>query len=196
MLRRYGFFGLVGLAGHWLLTKLCFPNARLIRFPIYVRGRYAMQIGARFTTGRHVRLDAAPVHVGGPVLVIGKDVQLNDSVHIGAVELVEIGDHTLIASRVFITDHSHGGYGENDSTSSPEVPPEQRPIVSKPVRIGRNVWIGEQVCVLPGVTIGDGAIIGANAVVTRDVPPNTIVVGNPARVIKKFDRETGLWLPT
>ncbi len=195
MFKTYGFLGLISLASHWLLTRLRFPGARLVRFPIYVRGRHAMRFGARFTTGRHVRLDAFPLRSAGPVLVIGADVQLNDSVHIGAVELVEIGDNTLIASRVFITDHSHGSYGSPDPASYPEAPPAQRPIVARPVRIGRNVWLGEQVCVLPGVTIGDGAIVGANAVVTRDVPPYTIVAGNPARVIKAFDRETGLWRP-
>lgn len=193
MLKNYGFLGLLGLAYHWLLTRFHFPGARLVRFPIYVRGRHAMRFGPRLTTGRHVRLDAFPLRNDKPVLVIGADVQLNDSVHIGAAELVEIGDCTLIASRVFITDHSHGEYTEFDQASFPETTPAQRPIVARPVRIGSNVWLGEQVCVLPGVTIGDGAIVGAHAVVTRDVPPNSIVVGNPARVIKTFNRETSLW---
>lgn len=194
MLKIYGPLAFLGLAIHWLLTRVFFPNARLVRFPIYIRGRYAMRFGPRLTTGRHVRLDAFPLKPGKPVLVIGADVQLNDSVHIGAAELVEIGDHVLIASRVFITDHSHGEYSQFNPASFPETLPAQRPIVARPVRIGNNVWLGEQVCVLPGVTIGEGAIVGANAVVTRDVPPNTIVAGNPARVIKTFNREVGLWL--
>lgn len=196
MLRIYGFVGSIGLAINWLLTRFYFPNARLVRFPIYIRGRYAMQFGPRLTTGRHVRLDAFPLKHGKPVLMIGADVQLNDSVHIGAAELVEIGDHVLIASRVFITDHSHGEYSQFDASSFPETIPARRPIVAHPVRIGNNVWLGEQVCVLPGVTIGDGTIVGANAVVTRDIPPNSIVAGNPARVIKTFNREVELWQRT
>jgi lipopolysaccharide O-acetyltransferase len=194
MLKNYGILGLLALALHWLHTRLRFPTARLVRFPIYVRGRHAMQLGARLTTGRHVRLDAFPIEQNRTVLVIGDDVQLNDSVHIGAVELVEIGDHTLIASRVFITDHSHGVYDQPNVGSRPEVMPVDRPIVARPVRIGRNVWLGEQVCILPGVTIGDGAVVGANSVVTRDVPPGTIVAGNPARVIRRFDDSSGQWL--
>ncbi len=153
-----------------------------------------MQLGERLTTGRQVRLDAFPIEPNRTVLVIGNDVQLNDSVHIGAVELVEIGDHTLIASRVFITDHSHGVYDQPDAGSRPEVIPVDRPIVARPVRIGRNVWLGEQVCILPGVTIGEGAVVGANSVVTQDVPPRTIAAGNPARVIRRFDDATGQWL--
>jgi lipopolysaccharide O-acetyltransferase len=127
------------------------------------------------------------------VLIIGNDVQLNDSVHIGAAELVEIGDHTLIASRVFITDHSHGVYDRQDNRSRPEVIPVKRPIVAKPVHIGRNVWIGEQVCVLPGVRIGDGVVIGAGSVVTRDIPAQCVAAGNPARVIRQWDEDAQEW---
>ncbi len=194
MLKNYGIIGLLTLALHWLYTRLCFPTARLVRFPIHIRGRHAMRLGARLTTGRQVRLDAFPIEANRTVLVIGNDVQLNDSVHIGAAELVEIGDHTLIASRVFITDHSHGVYDRPDIGSKPDVIPVERPIIARPVRIGRNVWLGEQVCILPGVTIGDGAVVGPNSVGTRDVPACTIVAGNPARLIRCFDDASGQWL--
>lgn len=152
-----------------------------------------MRLGARLTTGRHVRLDAFPIEAGRTVLVIGSDVQLNDSVHIGAAELVEIGDHTLIASRVFITDHSHGQYDRPDSGSSPCIIPVHRPIVAKPVSIGCNVWLGEQVCIMPGVKIGDGAVIGAGSVVTRDIPPGCVAVGNPAKVIRQWNDSSKEW---
>jgi acetyltransferase-like isoleucine patch superfamily enzyme len=59
-------------------------------------------------------------------------------------------------------------------------------ISAKPIRIGRNVWIGFEACVLPGVTIGEGAVVGAKAVVPDDVPPFTVVAGNPARVIRRL----------
>lgn len=152
-----------------------------------------MKIGPGLTTGVNVRLMAEARHGSGPVLRIGHHVNMNDSVHIGAIEQVVIGDHVLIASRVFISDHNHGGYHVNGGASSPEIPPVERQLSSKPVRIGNNVWLGEQVCVLPGVSIGDGAIIGASSVVTRDVPANSIAAGNPARVIRKYDPSTQTW---
>lgn len=193
MLRRYGFLGLIRLAKNWLLTRIFFPRARLVRFPIYVRGISSMEIGEGLTTGVNVRLDATAPRGSPPVLRIGRHVQINDSVHIGAIEQVVIGDYTLIASRVFISDHNHGTYQVQDAASAPEVPPADRPLSSRPVHIGRNVWLGEQVCILPGVTIGDGAIVGANSVVTRDIPPNSIAAGNPARVIRVFDALTKTW---
>jgi acetyltransferase-like isoleucine patch superfamily enzyme len=60
---------------------------------------------------------------------------------------------------------------------------------AKPISIGRNVWIGFDCVVLPGVTIGDGSIVGARSVVTEDVPPLTTVAGNPARVIRKIEND-------
>ena len=57
---------------------------------------------------------------------------------------------------------------------------------AKPIKVGNNVWIGGNVCVLPGVTIGDNVVIGAGSVVNKDIPPNTVAVGNPCRVIKRI----------
>jgi lipopolysaccharide O-acetyltransferase len=193
-LRSYGLLGLFRLTKDWLLTRILFPRARLIRFPFYIRGRSEMVLGDGLTTGVNVRLDAFAPTGSQPVLRIGCHVQLNDAVHIGAVESVQIGDHTLIASRVFISDHNHGNYDVSNPKCNPEVPPIDRPLVSKPVKIGCNVWIGEQVCILPGVTIGDGAIVGAGSIVTKDVPARSIVVGNPAKVIRMFDVKIREWV--
>lgn len=189
----YGYLGVVELIFHWLYTKLFFRTCRLVRFPIHIRGRHAISIGVGFTAGRNVRLDAFPLNLNHTALLIGKDVQLNDSVHIGAVERVEIGDNTLIASRVFITDHDHGIYSQQDCSSGPDVAPIKRSLVAKPVYIGRNVWLGEQVFVLPGVTIGDGAVIGAGSIVTRDIPARCVAVGSPARVVRQWDESTQEW---
>lgn len=103
-------------------------------------------------------------------LRVGHRVSINAFVHIWALGGVTIGDDTLIASHVAITSLTHDPRAELFSASSQ----------SRPVVIGRNVWIGTHAVVLPGVTIGDGAIIGAGAVVTKDVAPRSVVVGVPA----------------
>lgn len=193
MIRGHGYLGFFRLSKNWLLTKIFFPGARIVRFPIYVRGKSSMKFGEGLTTGVNVRLEAFGPVGCPPVLHIGSYVQINDSVHIGAIERVVIGDHTLIASRVFISDHNHGNYQILDAASAPDIPPADRPLSSRPVHIGRNVWLGEQVCILPGVTIGDGAIVGANSVVTCDIPSNSIAAGNPARVKRVFDPTTQTW---
>lgn len=189
---KYGLFGLLRLAMDYLHTRLVFPGARLVRRPAYVRGKSNIRWGRGFTTGVGIRLD---VFCDGsrPRLLFGNNVQINDYVHIGAIERVEIGNDVLIASRVFISDHDHGNYSQLDATSAPSVPPQKRPLISRPVIIGDRVWIGEQVCILSGVSIGQGAVIGAGSVVTCDIPPNSVSVGNPARVVRVFDVESGMW---
>jgi len=192
ILQRYGLLGMMRLARDLIHTKIFYPGARIVRVPAYVRGARHIRWGANFTTGVGLRLDAFP-DSDIIAITIGNDVQVNDYVHIAAIQNVSIGDHSLIASKVFISDHNHGQYAEPDPNSHPDTPPAQRPLVSKPVRIGARVWIGEHVCIMPGVSIGDGAIIGAGAVVTNDIPANTIAVGSPARVVKQFDFVEKRW---
>jgi len=84
-----------------------------------------------------------------------------------------IGEDTMLAPGCFVTDHNHG--------IAPGVPMWRQPVVHAPVRIGADCWLGVRVTVLPGVTIGDGAVVAAGAVVTQDVAPGSIVAGVPAR---------------
>lgn len=84
----------------------------------------------------------------------------------------------------FVTDNFHG----NNSREQLRIPPINRPLdVRGEVRIGKNVWIGRNVCIMPRGSIGDGAVIGANAVVTKDVPAYSVAVGVPAIIVKKND---------
>lgn len=193
ILVNYGLIGSIRLYFSWIKTKLIFKNARLIRFPFRVRGRRYIEIQKGFTTGFNCRLDAFNINNKDEALIlIGKNVQINDNVHIAAVEKIEIHDNVLIASNVFITDHNHGKYsGENQD--SPLSVPKSRSLHSQPVVIRKNVWIGEHVIVLPGVIIGEGSIIGSSAVVNKDIPPFCIAVGVPAKIIKKFDFQTNEW---
>ena len=105
-------------------------------------------------------------------LSLGDDVEINDYTHIFAGGTVRIGDGCMISSHCVITSVTH-------PTDTDLV--QRVKTLAGPVRLERGVWLGAGAIVLPNVTIGAGAIVGAGAVVTRDVPPGAIVVGNPAR---------------
>ncbi len=106
---------------------------------------------------------------------------------------VSIGNNVLLASKIYISDCSHGSYAGDEYDSHPDSIPHDRPLHAKPVVIEDNVWLGEFVSVLPGVTIGRGTIVGANSVVSKDLPPYVIAVGTPAKAIKVFNHETKKW---
>ncbi|MEK3901314.1 DapH/DapD/GlmU-related protein [Paenibacillus sp. FSL R7-0179] len=176
-----------------IYTKLFWRKARLIRLPIRVRGKQCMSYGTGFTVGYSCRIEMNGVKVKAK-LTIGDNCVIGDYAHIVANYKVVIGSGVLMASRVFITDTHHGNYSDKSVDSLPIVPPNKRPLHYKEVSIGNNVWLGENVSILPGVSIGDGCIIGANAVVTKNIPKNSIAAGNPAKVIKRYDLKLDKWI--
>ena len=174
-------------------TKLFYPKSKIVRFPFDVRGKQFIDFGAGLSVGFNCRIEAYPPNDKDIVLNFGKDVQINDYVHITAMGKVSIGNNVLIASKVYISDCSHGSYAGDEFDSSPASIPKDRLYLIKEVIIEDNVWLGEHVSILPGVHIGKGTIVGANAVVTKDLPANVIAAGIPARAIKKFNFDTGRW---
>ena len=150
----------------------------------YLHGAEHMRLGNNINIGRDVVWEAINERRGqhfSPQLTFGNGSSFGDEGHISCVNKIEIGDGVVMGRKVFITDNSHGASDRSQLDTSPFL----RPIYSKgPVIIEENVWIGEMVCIMPGVTIGRGAITGANAVVTKDVPPYALAAGNPAKVIK------------
>ncbi|KFC83119.1 DapH/DapD/GlmU-related protein [Ewingella americana] len=194
LIKNYGFFGLIKLLRDRTFTFFILNNARIIRFPFEIRGKYKMKIGSGLTTGRYCRLEAYG-NINLHSLIIGENCQINDSVHIAAADKISLGNNVLIASRVFITDLNHGCYsGDEYIHSDPKRLCVDRELVTRPVIIGDNVWIGEGAVILPGVVIGDSSIVGANAVVTKSVPPYTIAAGNPAKVVKEYDFKVKKWI--
>lgn len=191
---RYALYSYLKLIYYVIKSKLICSDIRIIRFPIYVRGKYSIDFGKRLTTGYGCRLEAFIVqHDTTKKIVFGNRVQINDYVHISAIQSVKIGDDVLMASHVYISDNSHGSYKGDDNDTSPDIIPTKRPYYVAPVAIGNRVWIGEGVIVMPGVTIGDGAIIGAHSIVNKNIPANCIAVGSPAKVIKRWNNETKRW---
>ena len=179
---RYSLPDLVRLAWALLITRVLFRPARMIRQPTRIRGFGNMRLGRNFTTGQYCRIEAADAPHGRPTLVFGDDVQINDRCHIAAVLEVSIGTNVLIASDVFITDHDHGEI----TRAAMDVAPAARELVYAPVTIGDNVWICEKVVILKGVTIGQGTIVAAGAVVTSSMPAYCVVGGIPARVLRSL----------
>jgi len=126
---------------------------------------------------------------GDARLRIGQGCFFNIGVMVAVHELVEIGDHCMFANGCFVTDASH-------RFDDPDRPVTWQGFTTKgPTRIGDNVWCGANVVVTSGVTVGERCVVGANSVVTQDLPARTICAGAPAKVLREIDlpqlREAG-----
>ena len=110
----------------------------------------------------------------GKNITIGKDVFINSGCHFQDQGGIEIGDGALIGHNVVLATINHD-----------TIPGNGRKNHNAPIQLGKQVWIGSNATILPGVTVGDWAVIAAGAVVTSDVPPYTIVGGVPAKIIKR-----------
>jgi acetyltransferase-like isoleucine patch superfamily enzyme len=113
----------------------------------------------------------------GPSILIGDNCFIGSACEFNVSCRLTMGDHCLIASGTKFIDHDHG------TDSATLIAQQKGP--SAPIRIGRDVWIGANSVILTGIEIGDGAVVAAGAVVTRDVEPGAIVGGVPARLIKR-----------
>jgi len=160
----------------------------------FTRYSSALPVGVRIGRGSSVYLGTmfdlgpkATVEIGEYVLLNGARIICDSR--------VEIGDHTLISWNVVLMDtyrvpmdpylrrqavERACRHGDRDLQGSQP---------GRPIRIGANVWIGFDVCLLPGVTIGEGSIVGARSVVVDDVPPYSIAAGNPARVVRRLEEQ-------
>ena len=178
----------------YIRTRLFYPGVKVIRFPFDIRNGKNIQIGRGVSIGRMCRIEVAVEGATGKEkrIVIGNNFRINDFVHIAAYQSVIIGAEGAIGARSFITDLNHGDFSDGKEFDI-NIPHRLRPLSSKPVRIGNNVWIGENCCICPGVTIGDHCVIGAFSNVVKSIPPYSMAVGNPARVIKRYDMNTGTW---
>jgi acetyltransferase-like isoleucine patch superfamily enzyme len=163
---------------HWELAG----RQAFARWPIHGNVLEMLREG-RLELGPHVLFEPgvwltamAPARI-----VIGEGTFLNLGVQVAAVERVEIGAHCMFANGCFVSDADH-------RYDDPHRPVPWQGFTSKgPTRIGDNVWCGANVVVTSGVTVGERSVIGANSVVTHDVPPFAIAVGAPARVIKEIE---------
>ena len=172
----------------WLRTR---RNGSLLQAPFRITGAGAPHALGLIGVGSGTRIG----HLAWFSLVtrdarieIGADCMLSASLSISVVDRVEIGAGTAIGERVLITDHGHDHMTYLEPAIEGEEPPHfgYGTTEGHPVRIGSGVHIGTNVYIGPGVTVGDGAVIGVNSVVTRSVPPYTVVAGIPAREIRSL----------
>lgn len=150
--------------------------------PVFFRGKDKIKIGNYVVIGRCGRIEtySSDLYKNPDGIIIDDYVNINWYCHIGAINKIHIKQNVLIGSYVLITDHSHG-----DNLALDNNPLTRELFSPGPVIIEENCWIGEKVTILPNVTIGHNSIIGANSVVTKDIPPFSIAVGCPAKVIKQ-----------
>lgn len=173
------------IAVRFLKFKLTHPHIRTEGFvflgpnvEVYARRGYG-----RLTLGRWVWIGAGNAircHEGN--LRIGNKVVFGGDNTINCYLDIEIGDDCLFADWIYICDFDH-------KYADLSMPIRKQGIVKSPVRIGRDCWIGEKSTILRGATVGDGCVIASHALVNRDVPPNSVVGGVPARVLKSRDAE-------
>lgn len=145
-------------------------------------GKY-IAIGSHFTARNGLRMEAWDQYRDEkyiPKICIGDYVNVGEHCHIGAVREVMIGNHVLMGSKVYITDHHHGTTDMDDLENHPA----HRVLYSKgSVIIEDNVFIGDQAVIMPGVKVGHNSVIAASTVVTKSVPPFSVVCGIPGKTI-------------
>jgi acetyltransferase-like isoleucine patch superfamily enzyme len=166
------------LAIHWELAR----RRAFARWPLHGNVLESLRDG-RLEVGEHTLFEPdvwLTISDGGRIR-IGQGTFLNIGVMVAATDLVEIGDHCMFANGCFVTDANH-------RFDDPDEPITWQGFISKgPTRIGDNVWCGANVVVTSGVTIGERCVIGANSVVTADVPAFSIAAGAPAKVLRRVE---------
>ncbi len=172
--------GLTRLLWGWRLHAL--GSRSILAHSLQVNNPRAVAIGSRVTiASQFVLADLLPGRGEVPKIVIGDGSIMLYRFQCNAAQSVRIGQNVLIASNVLITDCDH----VVDPGGVPVT--KNQKLVIRPVTVEDNCWLGQNGVGLKGVTIRHDTIVGANSVVTRDVPPRSVVAGNPARAIKELD---------
>jgi acetyltransferase-like isoleucine patch superfamily enzyme len=159
-----------------------FGKQSVLTAPIRLHGEKRIAIGDGVFLGSGCWLQALPDGENETVAIsIGNGTSIAGSCVISAVRDVSLEEHVLLARNVYISDHIH----EYAKTGLPIL--TQGVTKIQAVRIKRGAWLGQNVVICPGATVGRGAVIGANSVVNADIPDFSVAVGSPARVVKKIE---------
>lgn len=171
----------------WKKQFALFGENSTICYPSILSGIEDISIADRTIILPNSRLQNYYQGNNKPSIQIGNHCYIGYYFSILNASSVTLGNDVLIASHVLISSENHGIDPETDT------PYMNQSLRSTPVSIGDGCWIGEKACILPGVKIGKKCIIGANSVVTKSIPDYSIAVGNPAKVIKKYNFMNHQW---
>jgi acetyltransferase-like isoleucine patch superfamily enzyme len=144
----------------------------------------ALTVGRGATLGDATLLDVGPrgrVRIGEYALITAARIVCDGE--------LEIGDRALISWDTLLMDSYRVPFDPDARRRALRGEPDQEPIPVRPIRLGALSWIGFGACVLPGVTVGEGAIVAARSVVAEDVPAYVLVAGNPARIVRALERD-------
>ena len=167
--RRYGHFG---------------KGSKMIK-PMRIINKAHIFIGNDCIFLHSARLEAIKHSKGQGTLRIGNNTTFQQHCHLIAADNLTIGNDCVFSAYVYVADCSH--------PYSPNVDIMKGDLDIKSTAIGNHCFVGIGACIMPGVRVGDFSVIGANAVVTRDIPPYSMVGGVPARILKKYNLETKRW---
>lgn len=174
---------------YWLLNRSkfkCLGKRSKVFLPMVIQGKQYIEIQENVNLSTGIYLAATNQTGHTPEIIIGRGTRLGNFNHIYATRSIVIEENVLTSERVYISDNLHS-YADI-----------KRPIIAQEinqvsnVRIGSGSWLGQNVCVI-GCSIGKNCVIGANAVVTKDIPDYCVAVGIPAKVIKKYNPELKKW---
>lgn len=155
--------------------------------PLRINGKQYIELHRSAVIQKFTWLLALKVDKHDPILKIGPGCAIGDFNHITATRHVEFGFNVLTANNVYISDNVH-------NYSDIKTPIMHQSVLFKgPVLIGDGAWIGENVSII-GASIGKNCVIGANSVVTNDIPDYCVAIGAPARIVKRYCHKTHQWL--
>jgi acetyltransferase-like isoleucine patch superfamily enzyme len=169
----------------WICSLIKCHGVKFVPHVNIIKGGRYIKIGSGTSFGKEAVITAWDSYENKkftPSIIIGEKCHFGDYIHITSINEIKIGDNVLTGRWVTITDNGHG----TTDTETLIIPPIRRELHSKgAVNIEENVWIGDKATILSGVTIGKGAIIAANSVVTKNIPAYCVAAGVPANVIKE-----------